>query len=260
MLEKEQGLLIFYFISILLLFLVFGLVFLSAFIKRKNKLLLEKFETNKRFELEISTAQIEIQEQTLKNISWELHDNVGQLLSVINMQLNLIENKIPSELQTQIKETKELVATTVKEVRSISKTLNSDMVLKNGLLKSLELELERFKRLNFLKVNCSILGEVVDIKATDEIIIFRILQEFLSNVIRHAKAENLFVHLNFKPEYLKIEIKDDGVGFEIDQVQKSNGMQTMKSRSELLNASLTISSIVGSGTSIFLKYPYKHEW
>jgi len=260
MLEKEQVLLIFYFISILLLFLVFGLVFLSAFIKRKNKLLLEKFEINKRFEMELYNAQIEIQEQTLKNISWELHDNVGQLLSVINMQLNLIENKIPPELQTQIRETKELVTTTVKEVRSISKTLNSDMVLKNGLLKSLELELDRFKRLNFLKVFCTIEGEVVDIKASDEIIIFRILQEFLSNVIRHAKAENLYVHLNFKKESLEIEIIDDGVGFEMDHVEKSNGMTTMKNRSELLNANLIISSIVGSGTSLFLIYPYKHEW
>jgi len=166
MLEKEQVLLIFYFISILLLVFVFGLIFLYAFIKRKNKLLLEKFEANKRFEIELSTAQIEIQEQTLKNISWELHDNVGQLLSVINMQLNLIANKIPSEFQTQIEETKQLVASTVKEVRNISKTLNSDMVLKNGLLKSLNLELERFKRLNFLNVTSTIEGDIVDIKDT----------------------------------------------------------------------------------------------
>ncbi len=176
------------------------------------------------------------------------------------MQLNLIANKIPSEFQTQIEETKQLVASTVKEVRNISKTLNSDMVLKNGLLKSLNLELERFKRLNFLNVTSTIEGDIVDIKASDEIIIFRILQEFLSNVIRHAKAENLFVHLNFKYDVLEIEIKDDGIGFDMSQVETSNGMQTMKSRSELLNASFTISSLVSSGTSLFIKYPYKHEW
>ncbi len=260
MLEKEQILLVIYLISIIFFLFTFVVIFFIAFIRRKNKLLFEKIEAKQRFDKELSTARVEIQEQTLKNIAWELHDNVGQLLSVVNMQLNILSDKLPGEFQTELVETKKLVATTVNEVRTLSKTLNTDIVLKNGLVASLELELERFKRLNFLKVDYKIGGAVVDIIKSDEIIIFRIVQEFLSNVIRHAGAENLFVNLSFNTETLDIEIKDDGIGFDKNKVLTSNGMQTMKSRAELVKAEFLITSKVGEGTKLYLKYPYKHEW
>jgi signal transduction histidine kinase len=185
---------------------------------------------------------------------------VGQLLSVVNMQLNILSDKIPVEFQNELIETKKLVATTVNEVRTLSKTLNTDVVLKNGLVASLELELERFKRLNFLKVHYTMGGEITDIIKSDEIIIFRTLQEFLSNVVRHAGAENLFVNLSFNSETLDVEIRDDGIGFDTEKVVTSNGMQTMKSRAELIKADFLITSKIGEGTKLYLKYPYKHEW
>jgi len=260
MLEKEEILLIIYLISVILLLLIFVLIFSIAFIRRKNKLLFEKIQAKQRFDKELSTARVEIQEQTLKNIAWELHDNVGQLLSVVNMQLNILSDKIPVEFQNELIESKKLVATTVNEVRTLSKTLNTDVVLKNGLVASLELELERFKRLNFLKVNYTMGGEITDIIKSDEIIIFRTLQEFLSNVIRHAGAENLFVNLSFNSETLDVEIRDDGIGFDTEKVVTSNGMQTMKSRAELIKADFLITSKIGEGTKLYLKYPYKYEW
>ncbi len=128
----------------------------------------------------------------------KLHDNVGQLLSVANIQLNILMNAAPEAFHGQIMETKGVVQDTVQEIRSLSKVLNNDVVLKNGLLASLQVELDRFKRLGYLDASLEISGDIVPINSASEIIIFRIIQEFLSNVIKHARASKLFVHLDYK--------------------------------------------------------------
>ncbi|MDX1782957.1 MAG: histidine kinase, partial [Aequorivita vladivostokensis] len=91
----QEKLLIVYFIAVLLFFTIFSIVFVIAFQRRKNKFLKDRFEAEKRYQRELADSKIEIQEQTLKNIAWELHDNVGQLLSVANIQLNVLMNAVP---------------------------------------------------------------------------------------------------------------------------------------------------------------------
>ncbi len=257
MLKKEEILLLVYFISIIFLLVLFVVVFFMAFQRRKNKFLKERYEAEQRYQRELADSKIEIQEQTLKNIAWELHDNVGQLLSVANIQLNVLMNSVPDTYHDQIKETKGVVQETVQEIRSLSKVLNNDVVLKNGLLKSLQVELDRFNRLDYLKASLKISGDIVPLSSASEIIVFRILQEFLSNVIKHAKASKLFVHLDYKEKTLEISAEDDGVGFDTSQKTDSSGMETMHSRAELLNAEFSIVSQLGKGTSLLIKYPYK---
>ena len=258
MLKKEEILLIIYFIAIIFLLVLFVVVFFMAFQRRKNKLLVERFEIQQRFAKELANAQIEIQEQTLKNIAWELHDNVGQLLSVASIQLNMLTQTTPETYHNQIQETKNVISETVSEIRSLSKVLNNDVILKNGLFTSLKVELERFNKLNFLEATFEVSGDLVPIKSSNEIIIFRILQEFLSNVIKHAKATKLSVLLDYKENALEIIATDNGVGFDTSMKTHSSGVETMNSRAALLNAELSITSNLGEGTHLFLKYPYKN--
>ncbi|MCW8981917.1 MAG: histidine kinase [Altibacter sp.] len=259
MLEKEEVLLIGYFIAVIFFLVLFVVLFFIAFQRKKNKYLLERFEAEKKFQTELVNAQLEIQEQTLKNIAWELHDNVGQLLSVANIQLNMLINAAPAELHQRIMETKEVVKESVTEVRSLSKSLNQDVIRKNGLIQSLEVEIARFNRLNFLKAALKITGEEVVIKGENEIIIFRILQECFSNVMKHAKATKLFVHLDYKVDTLEITVIDDGVGFDPDKKSGNSGMETMKSRAELLEATFVLTSKPGQGSQMVLQYPYSHD-
>lgn len=259
MLEQEKIILIVYSVAIILFLAFFVVVFFIVFQNRKNKFLKEKYETKQKFEKEIEKSKLEIQEQTFKNIAWELHDNVGQLLSVVNIQLNMLMNTTPQSFHEQIGETKGVVKEAVHEIRTLSKILNNDVILKNGLIATIELELDRFNKLNFLKAKLKLEGDEVPIKSSDEIIIFRILQEFFSNVIKHAKAKKLFVLLSYKEKSLEILANEDGVGFDADQKTASSGMETMKSRAELLNADFSITSIIGDGTTLVLKYPYKNE-
>lgn len=253
----QEKLLIIYFIAVLLFFAVFSIVFVIAFQRRKNKFLKDRYESDRKYQRELTDSKIEIQEQTLKNIAWELHDNIGQLLSVANIQLNILINSAPEILYTQLKETKGVVHDSVQEIRSLSKVLNNDVVLKNGLIASLEVELERFKRLGYLNVSFEIIGDPVPLNSASEIIIFRILQEFLSNVIKHARASNLCVHLDYNDKTLNISATDDGVGFDTSLKTNNSGMVIMSGRAELINAEYSILSEVGKGTKLVLKYPYR---
>ncbi|WP_026450128.1 sensor histidine kinase [Aequorivita capsosiphonis] len=254
---NQEKLLIVYFIAVLLFFAIFSIIFVIAFQRRKNKFLKERYDAEQRYHRELANSQIEIQEQTLKNIAWELHDNVGQLLSVANIQLNILMNAAPESILGQLKETKGVVQESVQEIRSLSKVLNNDVVLKNGLLESLHVELDRFKRLGYLNVSLQVLGDPVPIKSASEIIIFRILQEFLSNVIKHARASNLCVYLDYNEKTLDISVTDDGIGFNTSQKTDSSGMETMRGRARILNAEYSIISEIGKGTQLFLKYPYR---
>jgi hypothetical protein len=246
-----------YLVLILLILSVFAIIFVIVFQKRKNKFILERLEAEKKFETELVNSRLEIQEQTLKNIAWELHDNVGQLLSVANIQLNMVQNQVPEEFKSQIKETKDVVAATVQEVRALSKTLNTEVIQTNGLIKSVRTELERFNRLNFLHADLKIEGEPVPIPSADEIIIFRILQEFFSNVIKHAKADKLFVHLCYREQGLEITVEDDGVGFDTSVNTGNSGLHNMRSRADLLGADYKLIAFPGKGTKLNLVYPLK---
>lgn len=256
MLQREEILLIVYVIGVILLIVTFGLIFFVAFQKRKNKLLTEKFEVKQNFERELAASQIEIQEQTLKNVAWELHDNIGQLLSVSNMQLNILSTKIPGELNESVGEIKEVVQSAIHEVRALSKTLNSEIILNNGLADSIKIEVERFNRLKYLHATFEVLGNKIVLKPEQEIIIFRILQEFFSNVVKHAKAKNLKIVLEYTDEVVNISASDDGIGFKTGVFTDSSGLKNMKSRANILGADFELNSVPGEGTSIKLKCCY----
>lgn len=259
MLSKEDLLLIVYFIVVILFLTSFAIIFFITFQKRKNKLLLENFEAEKRFENELAKSQIEIQEQTLKNVSWELHDNIGQLLSVANMQLNMLSSKVDVSSKQSVIDIKQVVANSLQEVRSLSKSLNNEVVGYSGIEASIINELLRFERLNNIQTELSTTGDKYDILNKDSIILFRIIQEFFSNVIKHSKATQISVAINYLSEELHLKIEDNGIGFNIDEVTKSSGLLNMKSRAALIQTEFNLTSAPGKGTSLFLSYPNKNS-
>ncbi len=257
MLAKEELLLIVYFIVVILLLTTFGIIFFITFQKRKNQLLIERFEAEKRFEEELSKSRIEIQEQTLKNVAWELHDNIGQLLSVANMQLNILSRNIDESSRAPVLEVREIVGNSLQEVRSLSKSLNNEVIEYSGLEISVKNELDRFNRLKIINSQMNVEGESYEIPQKDSIILFRILQEFFSNVIKHSRADNLEVRFEYLPEELQIKASDNGIGFNLNEVQKNSGLINMQSRAEIINSRFLLTSSKGTGTSLSLICPIK---
>ena len=148
--SAERNLLI-YMVSVL--FILFGLIvlFFIVFTKRKNKLVLEKIKQQQAFEEELSNAQLEIQEQTLKNIGQELHDNIGQLLSVANMNMSILSTQVSDELKESFTETKNVIKESLGEVRTLSKSLNNEVIASRGFQNSVKNEVDRLNKLKLLK-------------------------------------------------------------------------------------------------------------
>ncbi|UII19356.1 sensor histidine kinase [Fulvivirga ligni] len=238
-------------VTILVIILI---VFFSIFQSKKNKYLIEKREAERLFEEEVVKTQTEIKEQALKNFGWELHDNVGQLLSTARMQINILNLTIPDGMRESLEEVNELIGESLSQIRLLSKALNPEMISSLGLVESIRLELERFNRLKFLKADLNVHGEEIDIEERDIIIIFRILQEFFSNVIKHAKAQHLTVDLTYTNEALTIEAEDDGIGFGPENLKSGSGLLNMRSRAKMIGAECSIRSVKKQGARILLKY------
>lgn len=259
MLREEEILLIIYFLAVILIVMVFGMFFFTSFQKSKNKLIQEKLKAELVFKAEIEKSKVEIQEQTLKNVAWELHDNIGQLLSVVNMQLSILRKKDEEPSNHQLAEVQSLVQQTVEEVRSLSKTLNSETVNLIGLIKSIEIELERIERMKLSKTKLEIKGVQKPIQEQDKIILFRIVQEFLANSIKHAKAKKIELNLEFSENKLYLTVRDNGCGFDTGKIYESSGIRNMKSRAQLINAQIQLNSQINLGTELKLMYNLKNE-
>ncbi|QVY64152.1 sensor histidine kinase [Polaribacter sp. Q13] len=227
-------------VALVLLFVVFQ--------KKKKVLLIDKEESKKRFEREIAETQIEIREETLRNISWELHDNIGQLLTLAKIQLQ-------SASPENIHEVSETISKGLTEVRALSKLINPEAIKNIKLREAVQLEIDRFNRLNFINSELKIIGKGQLINKKASIIIFRILQEFFSNTIKHSKASNLWVELDFRENELEINAKDDGVGFSsLEHKSKGIGLENIKNRAKLIGASAIFTSEVNKGTSLKILY------
>lgn len=243
------------------IFAILGLTGLSfviilliiIFQKKKNKLIIKQVEAQKHFEKEIIESQIEIREQTLRNISWELHDNIGQLLTLAKIQLQKINDE-------ETKEVNDNLTNILNEVRALSKVTNPDYVSKISLEDALKLEIDRFNRLNYIESLLVCEGDSFILNPKSEIIIFRILQEFFSNTIKHSKASKLEVWINFEEEKNKLTIiaKDNGKGFDPTvSNERGIGLTNMKKRGHLINAEVYIESGLNTGTSLTIIYHQK---
>lgn len=220
----------------------------------------EKLQQEQDFQEQISNIQIEIQEQTLKNIGQELHDNIGQLLSVANMQMSIMNMHVQEAIKEQFAETKNVVKDSLSEVRALSKSLNSDVIVNRGFQKSVENEVTRLNKLKLLSAKLEIVGDVTLFSnSKDSIILFRIIQEFISNTVKYASAASLIVKLDYQEKHLIINIADDGKGFDMNLAETGSGLLNMKSRADLIKADFDMLSEIKQGTSLQINYPYREQ-
>jgi hypothetical protein len=227
------------------------IVLFAIFQKRKNKLLREQQDAENRYREEIIETQIEIKEETLRNISWELHDNIGQLLTLSKIQLQNADNNPNS-----VHEASETIGHCLEELRSLSKLINPDTFSNLSLVEALQLEMERFNRMKYLKASLSFSQADFYLDNKVELIIFRMLQEFFTNTIKHSKADILKVNVDFKDDILKIEASDNGVGFDTDvnNAETGIGLMNIRNRAILIGADVQILSKEGEGTQLKLTY------
>ncbi|BAO77637.1 two-component sensor histidine kinase [Winogradskyella sp. PG-2] len=242
---------------VLVLIVVFVLFF-TIFQKRKNQLIIDRIEQEKKFEEELVRTQQEIQEETLKHVGRELHDNVGQMLALASMQMKAVSRIVDDEVKTKVDNASEALKETLTEVRTLSKSLNSDVIFNLGFEAVVKNEIERLNKTGLIQSSIAITGNKVNFEnEKDETILFRILQEFSSNTLKYAEAEHLNISINYFEDKLEISIEDDGSGFDLNTVEKGSGLINMEKRAELINTNFQLESQLNKGTILHLVYPYR---
>lgn len=250
--------------TFLMVFLV--VVIIIAIVRYQNRLRKHIQEINKLkllFQEEILKVQIENEEQTLNRISQEIHDNIGQILSLVKLNLNTIKiEKCELQVQNKIAGTKELVSKAINDLRALSKSLNSIHLSEQYLSDSIKQELEIINKTDEYTTEIALKGEEITFDSQKQLIIFRIIQEILNNIVKHAKAKLIRVDLEYLYDSLLINISDNGVGFDVALLNNSNikgkgtGLSNIAYRSKLIDASISIDSQNEKGTVITLNIPY----
>jgi signal transduction histidine kinase len=239
---------------------LFLIIYVLQYNRKKKKHEEEKVLLLKTLENELLRTQMEVQEQTLKTIAYDLHDNIGQLLSLTTITLSSIDLTDTDKAAAKIALVEDLTSRSTKEVKALSRLLHSEELISRGLFSAIEFELEWIKRSDRFKITFE--KPDFDSFVTDsskETIVFRLFQEIINNIIQHSKATEIVVTLDKFEGALRLNIQDNGVGFNVEEtLKRKNGMglYNIKKRAAIINGTAIITSVIGAGSDITIIVPY----
>jgi len=238
--------------AIIIFFVFFFYLLIIQLHRRRSIHQKEMFDLKSQYERTILQSQLEIQEQTFRNISQEIHDNIGQVLSLAKLNLNTIPQNGASE---KIALAEELLGKAINDLRDLSKSLHPEKIIDIGLTNAIRHELQLVQKV--ARLSTEMITEEKEISLSNEksIIIFRMIQEILHNIIKHAKAKNVTLAITTKEDKTIIEVKDNGMGFDLTNLKSTEtgiGLKSIQQRCVLINASCDIQTMPGMGTSVQL--------
>ncbi|KGL63265.1 sensor histidine kinase [Polaribacter sp. Hel1_85] len=236
--------------------------------KRKRKLAEQEkeLETQKNLNLlkeqELTTinAMVDGQEKERKRIAEDLHDNLGSVLATLklhfeNLKINREKKKINQE--TLFDKTEGLIDEAYLKVRSIAHAKNAGVIANQGLLTAIKMMAEKISSADKIKIEVIDFGLDKRLENSLEITVFRIIQELITNTLKHAEAKNATINISLYDKNLNIIIEDDGKGFDINKVNLKNGMgiSSIKTRVNHLGGTFNVDSTKGKGSSIIIDLP-----
>lgn len=224
--------------------------------RRKFRHAAEKRSLSEAYQKQLLQARLEMQEETFDSISREIHDNVGQLLSLAKVQLNIAEQNDAAD-KDLLEDIKTNVGQAMTDLRDIAKSLSSERLQWIPLTQAVSQELQRIGRNGLMKCHLRTVGEERSLPEQSKTIAFRIVQESLQNILKHAQASEIAVLFDFADSELRISIHDNGVGFDPVHVTSNGlGLQNMKTRAALMGGNAHIDSNTKDGTTILIHVPY----
>lgn len=237
-------------------------VFVDLFyMQRKLILQADELRQSKQMLRQLASHQEMIKEEERKRIAREIHDELGQNLLALRIDASMLHSrtsKMHPRLNEKAAHALEHIDTTIKSVRSIINNLRPP-VLDLGLQAAIEWQIQDFRRRSGIDCELAVLTEEFDQNLDEKcaIALFRILQESLTNVIRHAKASKVDVTLNKDNGWLGMKISDNGIGLSQEQSKKGQtfGLQGIDERIQMLGGELKIESFPGKGTSLTVSMP-----
>ena len=202
-----------------------------------------------QFEQTLLQSKLEIQEETFTYISREIHDNIGQTLSMARLNLNAIDLAAQQE---KIDRIDNMLEKSIADLRTLSHSLDTDRIRKYGWMHEVTALLKNLESSGKYKVTIDTENSLPTPGQDKPIILFRMIQEIINNIIKHAQATEINFIASCKNNNIIIEIRDNGKGFDPTSVMAGSGLNNLSSRSAMINATTRINSQPGQGTSIII--------
>ena len=216
-----------------------------------EKALAEEIKEKQR---EITAAVITAQENERYFLGEELHDNINPILSTARLYIDCVLSGDERQ-QHLLSESKDFIGTAINEIRTLSKSLIPPSLGDIGLVEAMEDMLNNIRAVNKLNFICEF--DDVDenlLSSSLKLTIFRIVQEQLNNVMKHASASTVWLRLHCKADKLQLMVKDDGIGFDLKKKRNGVGLQNIASRTELCNGEVHIKTAPGSGCELMVNF------
>jgi signal transduction histidine kinase len=237
--------------SLLALSLSFGVVFIRYQAKqRAEKALLQK----QNFK-----AALKGEEKERQRIARELHDGVGQMLAAAKLQSALLELQLSDTFKPKVQEQLALINEAMVEIRQISHNLMPVALSSGGLFVAIQGLCERIQASGSISPELYIEDSSQRFEPDYELSVYRMVQEVLSNMLKHAAASRIGIDIHSDENALMISIRDNGKGFQLQQIKASKGIgwANLQARTDLLGGTMEVQSAPGEGTSVFFELPFQ---
>src|SRR5687768_17164839 len=175
--------------------------------------LLERIEAERR---RAGRLQLRAQEEERKRVARDLHDEVNQALTAILLRLEALTQIAPPRLRDELRETKTLANQAMDELLQLARQLRPTALDDHGFVPAIEEQLRRFKAQHGIGTQLTTAGALDDLGNDQQLVLYRVTQEALNNIARHARAENVTVGITRQDGTVALEVSDDGAGFELD--------------------------------------------
>ncbi len=212
---------------------------------------------------------IKAQEEERQRVARDIHDGPAQMLSNVVLKAEICERLIDVDLdqaRSELQNLKKIVRDSLQDVRKIIYNLRPMSLDDLGLIPTLQRYILTFQEESGISVSFITKGSEPELKSVISLTVFRIVQEALSNVAKHARANNAVMQLEFLEKNLKLYVYDDGIGFDTAKLNDRNeditsgfGLVSMRERVELLGGDMRISSEPGKGTRLNIIIPFTQE-
>lgn len=203
------------------------------------------------------------QEEERRRLARDLHDDVGQALTIMKMRLRMAQNAIPEPAREKLDVLGTLIEDTLKTVRALSHELRPPLLDELGWDAALSWLCDSFSQRSGMPVSYASNGECTRLNSDVEMVAYRVVQEAMTNIARHADAADAAVTATQSPDQLLITIQDSGKGFDMQALQRSGksglGLLSMQERVDTVGGEIAITSMPGEGTLITATLPIHHE-
>ncbi|MFM2214478.1 MAG: hypothetical protein RL427_1741 [Bacteroidota bacterium] len=231
--------------------------FIGAFIYKYFIVDKEKQEVEHHHKVQLFTTKIEMQQQTMSYIGKEIHDNIGQRLTLASLYAQQLEHENETaEEKDRIDTISFLINQSLADMRELSKSLTDNSIENNMICKLIEDECERVRKLNLFTVKFICHDKNLSIAYQSKAVLIRIIQEFFQNSIKHSACKNVTLQLDLSKNTITMMLIDDGSGFDLSSNYTNGiGLKNMKERTEMLAGAISIESKINVGTKITVTIP-----